>query len=151
MKLDDIIPDSISALVYKMRHPWLWTLGMWAVAFFGCWTMIPYNESYAGVAFASCACIAFVGAMPLIPGEHNTLHNIIGIIGCLLSQLWVALAGDWQVLFLWWWAFVIILLAMVKYGLGWKWCLVAEMWCLLAVVFVLTRLFDKICNMMLEK
>lgn len=57
MKLDDIIPDSISALVYKMRHPWLWTLGMWAVAFLGCFTMIPYNESYAGVAFASCAWI----------------------------------------------------------------------------------------------
>ena len=71
------IPDSISALVYGMKHSIFWTLGVWTFAALGLVFMLPYDENYASVAFLSCACIVIVGAMPLIKKEANNTNPVI--------------------------------------------------------------------------
>jgi len=127
------IPDSISALVYGMKHDIWWILGVWAVAGCGLATMIPHSSTYAGIAFASCFCLALVGAMPLVKGEHNTLHNIFGIAACLLSQLWVFLVGNRIHLFFLWTLYLIVLLLLLINNKETKWCFFAEIWCFISI------------------
>lgn len=126
------IPDSISALVYGLKHDTIWTLGVWASAILGMLTMIPHNDTYQSVAFIACACLAMVGIMPLVKGQHNTLHNIFGISACGLSQLWVGLVGNWEFLIVWWVLYAISLVITKP-----KWCFVAEVWCIISIIFAL--------------
>lgn len=119
------IPDSISAL--SRKHSIRWTLCMWASAFVGACVLT--NQEYGWWAFAACACLAIVGCMPLMQGKHNTLHNIVGALSCLLSQTWVALAGVWWRLVLWWLLYL-MLLPVIKT----KWCFIAEVWCVTSVM-----------------
>lgn len=128
-----MIPESISSLVYNLKYPIIWTLGIWILALIGFLTMVDFNETYSGIAFASCAFLTFVGAMPLIKYEKNTLHYVFGILTCIFSQLWVLLAGDWITLLVLW----------IMYGIwmiitkGNKWCFLAEIWCLLNIIIAL--------------
>ena len=131
------IPDSISALVYGMKHSIFWTLGVWTFAALGLVFMLPYDENYASVAFLSCDCIVIVGAMPLIKKEANTLHNIFGIVGCLLSQLWTAIAGDISFLYQWWVLYPLLLIALFLFGYERKWCFFAEIWCAVSIIYTL--------------
>lgn len=124
------IPESISAL--SKKHSSLWTLCMWVITFLGMCAMVPYNDTYSIVAFLSCSCLGFVGIMPLIEGQHNTVHNILGIGACLLSQLWCGLVGSWQLLIIGW-VLYSVLLPLFKS----KWCFFAEIWCL--VIITITR------------
>ena len=132
------IPDSISAMVYSMRHPYLWTLMVWAIAVVGYLLMCMTSKDYVPVAFTYLACISFVGCMPLISGEHNTMHWAFGITGCAASQLWcllVAMDNSWQVVEIWVTAWVlygiIMLCAFFKH-----WCFWMEVWCMLATILV---------------
>ena len=128
-----MIPESISSLVYNLKYPIIWTLGIWILSLVGFITMVDYNETYSGVAFASCTFLTFVGAIPLIKHEKNILHYIFGILACVTSQLWVLLVGDWITLLVLW----------VMYGL-WiiitkdkNWCFLAEIWCLINIILTL--------------
>ena len=128
------IPDSISAMVYDMRHPALWTIMMWVVAMLGIVGMLPVNEQWAWVAFLACSCIIFVGAIPLIKEERNTLHNILGISAGVISQLWIVLCNisspsAISSLVSWWIVYVVLLPVM-----GRKWCLWVELWCMVSVI-----------------
>lgn len=127
------IPDSISAMVYNTKHSILWTLAIWLVAFIALIPMMTYDERYSAIAFASCVSIALVGTMPLAKNENNTLHNIFGISGCLFSQLWAALSGDWRDIALWWSLYIIPLIVNKD-----KWCFFAEIWCIISVIYTLT-------------
>lgn len=131
------IPESISALVFHIKHKWLWTIGVELCVFILMPLMTGYDDTYAGVAFLSCASIGFVGVMPLFIRETNKAHNILAAAGAVLSQLWCCLVGDWVVMLHWWVLYLLLL------GLMWicrcqrYWCLVAEGWCLLAIAYIL--------------
>ena len=79
------IPDSISAMVYDMKYPWMWTIFIWVLTFIGLFNMLPCNELYESIAFLSCGCLGLLGAVPLIKGERNTAHYILAIIAGILS------------------------------------------------------------------
>lgn len=128
------IPDSISAMVYSMKRPHLWTLMVWAIAVAGYWLMAATSERLVPLAFAACACIVFVGCMPLIRGNHNTLHWVFGVTGCVLSQLWCALvAGLWPLL-AWWAGWCVVMGVLWAVGKGRVWCFVMEVWCMASVL-----------------
>lgn len=133
------IPESISAMVYSMKHPALWTLMVWAIAAVGYWLMATVGN--VPVAFLYLASIAFVGAMPLIKGEHNTLHWICGITGCAASQLWCVLTcvttdGSMPVVAAWLcaWALYAAIMLCARFR---HWCFWMEVWCMASVVMTL--------------
>ena len=132
------IPDSISAMVYTMRHPHMWTLMVWAIAAIGYWLMCSASEDYVPLAFVSMACIGFVGAMPLIKNDSNTLHWVCGIGGCVLSQVWCVVTAMAKPLP----AVGLLVTAWAVYGVvmvcarGRKWCFWLEVWCMAMVVMV---------------
>ena len=133
------IPESISAMVYSMKHPALWTLMVWAIAAVGYWLMATVGN--VPVAFLYLASIVFVGAMPLIKGKHNTLHWICGITGCAASQLWCVLTcvtteGYMPVVAAWIcvWALYAAIMLCARFR---HWCFWMEVWCMASVVIVL--------------
>ena len=123
-------PESISALVYSMKHPYLWTLMVWAIAAIGYFLMASKSESLIPLAFATSGSIAFVGCMPLIKNERNILHWICGITGCVLSQVWCILTAGFIPILLWWLAYCIMLILTKQTN---KWCFWLEMWCISSV------------------
>lgn len=124
-------------MVYSMKHPVLWTVMVWAIAVVGYVMMCMTGEDHVPVAFVYLSCIAFVGAMPLIKGDHNTMHWLFGITGCAASQLWCVLqcaAADsitplCSVVTLWALYLVIMLCARMRH-----WCFWMEVWCMAAVI-----------------
>ena len=129
------IPDSISAMVYTMRHPVLWTLMVWAIAAIGYWLMCSASEDYVPLAFVSMACIGFVGAMPLIKNDNNTLHWVCGIGGCVLSQIWCILVTGLTPVVAWWWAYSVLLTILLCTEHARQWCFWMELWCMAAVAW----------------
>ena len=125
------IPDSISAMVYSMKYPYLWTLMIWIIAAVGYFLMTSKSESLIPLAFATSGSIAFVGCMPLIKNENNILHWICGIIGCALSQVWCILTAGFIPILLWWVAYCIMLILTKQTS---KWSFWLEMWCIGSVV-----------------
>lgn len=130
------IPESISALVYYLKYPWIWIILIWIIALLGLCTMVPFNQTYEIIAFLSCSCLGFVGAMPLISTEKNKEHYFLAIIAGVLSQIWVLLVNP-KVLIIW----LGYLLLMCFPQLRSKWCLLVEIFCLLSVVLTLLNIF----------
>ena len=150
------IPASISATVYRIG--WWWTLMVWAIA--ACsfvammsvdWTAVPLRDGFGwladvmpGLGFAASSCVGFVGAMPLVPGEHNRLHWSFGIAACVLSQLWTLLsvvsrppcsaAASLAALALLLTA--LLAAAVLTRSLRRSWCFWLELWCILSPAVV---------------
>lgn len=88
-KLHGIQP-SISDNYYVSKHPWTFTLAMWAVAF----TMLPpmlsaTTETFQFAAFFSCAGIAFVGAAAAYrQSMTNTVHIAGAVTAALFAIVW---------------------------------------------------------------
>lgn len=131
------VPDSVSAMVYTMKHPHMWTLMVWAIAATGYVLMCKMSDEYVPVAFVACCALAFVGVMPLVRNERNTLHNIMGVVAGVVSQLWCVLVAGIGPMVAWWWLYAVVLTCMLCLGCGRKWCLVAELWCMAGVALVL--------------
>ena len=96
------LPESISSMVYTLKHRWLWTLWIWAVAFLTCIPAVTALDriGMGFLGFGTLACILFCGAMPLFLKDNTTAHWVSGTAGCILSQLSVWFIGaDW--LFAW--------------------------------------------------
>lgn len=131
------IPESISAMVYSMKHPALWTLMVWAIAAVGYWLMAGVLGRYIPLAFAVLACMVFVGAMPLLRHEENTKHYIFAAVGGVLSQLWcILVAGFWWI-FLWWWLWCVVMIVLLYFGKARFWCLLIELWAMAAAVWTI--------------
>ena len=128
-------PESISALVYSMKHPYLWTLMVWAIAIIG--YILMASKPFIPLSFISCACIAFVGCMPLIKGEHNTLHWILGILGCVFSQIWCICVAGILPMLMWWYLYCILLTTLICIEKANTWCFWLELWCMIGVLIVL--------------
>lgn len=97
------IPASMSALCYTFKGAWrwLWSLWIWTTMFLLAFDLIPaMPEKYQVFAFATCACLLFVGAMPLFNIEKNTAHNVFGIGAGVFSQVCVMIMAP-QVLWGW--------------------------------------------------
>ena len=123
------IPDSISAMVYDMKYPWMWTIFIWTLAFIGLFNMLPCNELYESIAFLSCGCLGLLGAVPLIKGEKNTAHYILAIIAGILSQVWVLLENPKSLIV--WILFPILILTP---SFSQKWCFIVEIICLISLI-----------------
>ena len=93
------LPVSVSAMVYELPAggwQWLWTVWIWLVAL----SLAPAAIEMAGLlAFALLACLMFVGVFPLFDKEHKTLHNILGVVIGILSQVIVYVQmPEWLIL-----------------------------------------------------
>ena len=122
------IPDSISAMVYDMKYPWMWTIFIWTLAFIGLFNMLPCNELYESIAFLSCGCLGLLGAAPLIKGEKNIAHYILAIIAGILSQVWVLLENP-KSLIVW----ILFPILMLIPNFRQKWCFIVEIICLISL------------------
>ena len=87
------LPDSISAMVFLLPRTgqWLWIVWMWSVTF----TIAPplieaMPDHLRFIAFVTIACLAFVGAMPLVKNKKNTAHYVLSISAGILTQVCVA-------------------------------------------------------------
>ena len=97
------LPDSISAMVYDFPKAgkWTWTLWIWAVAELRCPTLFDtIPEDLGVVAHCFATSMMFTSAMPLVKGDRNKAHNVLGISAGIFSQIIVAIiSADW--LFAW--------------------------------------------------
>ena len=84
------IQPSISDNYYVSKHPWTFTLAMWAVAFMMLPPMLSATtETFQFTAFLSCAGIAFVGAAAAYKQSMtNTVHTIGAVIAALFAIIW---------------------------------------------------------------
>lgn len=97
------IPVSMSSLCYTFKGAWrwLWSLWIWTTMILLAFDLIPaMPENCQVFAFATCACLLFVGAMPLFNIEKNTAHNVFGIGAGVFSQVCVMIMAP-QVLWGW--------------------------------------------------
>ena len=88
-KLHGVQP-SVSDNYYVSKHPWTFTLAMWAVAFMMLPPMLSATtEMYQFTAFLSCAGISFVGAAAAYrQSMTNTVHTIGAVIAALFAIIW---------------------------------------------------------------
>ena len=133
------IPDSVSAMVYSLPHGWryLWTAWLWAVSMLLMPALMDKLGSYwQFLGFLWCASMAFCGALPLIKGEQNTIHNVLGIAAGVISQVCVFIINPWWLcvwLLLSWFVLTdrVRDLTSVWYG---KTCFLAESVCYVSMV-----------------
>lgn len=95
------IPESISAIVFTMKHPWLWSVWLWASTL----TLAPsllnaLPEKWQFFGFLALASLLFTGVFPLIDKEHKRWHYILSITAGVLLQLCVLFICQWW-LILW--------------------------------------------------
>ena len=96
-----MLPESVSAMVFDLprKGQWLWTAWLALVAL----TLAPslfeaVPENWGITAHVFVTSILFVAVMPLIKGEKNTAHNVLGIVGGIFSQVCVCLVCAWWLL-----------------------------------------------------
>lgn len=133
------IPDSVSAMVYALPTSgrYIWTMWIWAVSMLLVPSLMESLGSYwQFLGFLWCASMAFCGALPLVKGEPNTIHNALGIAAGVLSQACVLVLCPW-------WLCVLLLLSWfvltdkvrdltsIWYG---KTCFLAESVCYVSMV-----------------
>ena len=94
-----VLPDSISAIVFDLKHPWAWSIWLWAVTI----TLAPslleaMPENWQALAFLTLAFLLFTGVLPLIDKEHIRWHYILGFLAGLFSQACVWKICPWFLL-----------------------------------------------------
>lgn len=120
---DKELPDSVSALVYalpKGRWRWLWSAWLALVTLL----MAPALTAAMAatwwmslLADATIICLAMTAAMPLLPGYHNRLHNALGILAGVLTQVCVLFICPWCLML--WLLFVVALVVLAFPDKGW--------------------------------
>lgn len=93
------LPDSVSSIVYDLAAlgRWAWTLWIWSVTLLMCPSLFDTIGNDHGVlAHCFATSMMFVGAMPLVKGDRNKAHNVLGITAGIFSQICVAVIDpDW--------------------------------------------------------
>jgi len=136
------LPDSVSAMVYDLPKAgqYLWTVWIWAVTLLLCpklFEIVPENFEVLAHCFATS--MMFIGAMPLVKGEQNKAHNVLGITAGIFSQICVfVIDPDWLSS---WMLFVFLVGSIYVQPQGWlgkamkgKTIFVAEAVCWLSVM-----------------
>lgn len=88
------LPDSISACVfdYSERSAMLcWTFFMWIAGFGGLVPLVVKLGDLGWIAFLALIGFGFLGVAPLVKGEKNTTHYLIGIATGFISQVAVVI------------------------------------------------------------
>ncbi len=100
---DRELPDSISVLVYELPERWQWLWSAWLAGV--TLLMAPALTSAMSAAWwtslladATIVCLSMTAAIPLLPGYHNRLHNILGIAAGVLTQVCVWFICPWWLL-----------------------------------------------------
>lgn len=127
LNIIDNLPESISALSNKNRI--IWSLSMWIFTFISTVIMLDFNNYYDWMILLICGFLTFTGALPLIQNDQNILHNIFGILACVLSQIWCSLVANVNITILLFITYLILLPIFYK-----KWCFVIELLCLINMV-----------------
>ena len=110
---DKTLPDSVSALVYalpKGRWRWLWSAWLALVTLLMATALTAAMSAtwwMSLLADATIICLAMTAALPLLPGYHNRLHNALGILSGVLSQVCVWFICPWYLML--WLLFVMLL------------------------------------------
>lgn len=94
-------PESISSLVYEMKHKWLWSVWIVAVGmllFPRLMTKMP--EMWQFVGFLMILALIGTALTPLFVSEKRTAHYIIGSILGLLVLACVYIISPWWLLVL---------------------------------------------------
>ncbi|MBP3756392.1 MAG: hypothetical protein J6I61_03825 [Prevotella sp.] len=98
-RLNEALPDSISAMVYDLPRgwQWLWIVWMWVVSLLTCIPLIEaMPDDWRILAFAALACLMLCGAMPISDGNvSRRAHNVFGILGGIITQVCVAFISPW--------------------------------------------------------
>lgn len=88
------LPDSVSAMVYNLPKggKYLWTLWIWSVTLLFCPTLFDVIGEDCGIlAHCFATSLMFTGAMPLVQGERNKAHNMLGVTAGVFSQMCVCI------------------------------------------------------------
>ena len=93
------LPDSISAIVFDMKHPWLWSVWLWAVAF----TLAPsllnaLPDGCEVFGFFATAFLLFTGIVPLFDVEHRKWHYPLAFLAGVCYQACVWFICPWFLL-----------------------------------------------------
>lgn len=133
------LPESISAMVYHLDRPWIWTLWVFSMSFTAMIPMIDaMPDEWKFIAFLSMACLCFVSVMPLIVKESRFWHYLLAIIGGTLSQVCVALISPWWLTL--WFSYVLLTAGVWRWTEG-KGVFFMECICYLSLVGVLINGF----------
>lgn len=95
------LPHSISAIVYDFSRGWQWCWTVWLSLL--AITIAPglieaTPEPFKFLAFATCACLLFTAAVPLVRGTRNTAHAVLAYAAGILSQICVAIDSPFWLL-----------------------------------------------------
>lgn len=93
------LPDSISAMVFDFRHPWGWSVWLWAVTISLAPALLEaMPKDYQVLAFFTLAFLVFTGVVPLIDKEHRRWHYVFGFLAGICSQACVWKIYPWLLL-----------------------------------------------------
>lgn len=130
------LPESISAMVWVLNGNWRWLWSIWLAAV-SVLTFAPMIELLDGkglgvFGFLPMVCLGFVAVWPLFDQKHVKWHNLLAILGGILSQVAVALLNPW-------WLSVWLLMAVALWKpLRSKAVMISECLCYVAMVCVQT-------------
>lgn len=133
------IPESISSMVYIFSYEWkyIWTIWLWTISMLLLPSLIDKLGNYwQFLGFLWGISTIFCGALPLIKGEQNQLHNIFGIAAGILSQACVLVLCPWWYIC---WFIMLIFVMTDKFKdstsiLYDKSCFIAEVICYISLV-----------------
>ena len=95
----DGVPDSISSMVYELKHKWVWSVWLCAVSLTLMPVLIDTLPDYVRfVGFLTICCLLGCCITPLIRKELQGVHNMLAIMAGLLSQICVILICPWWML-----------------------------------------------------
>ena len=89
---EDILPVSISAMVFDLPRPWQWLWTAWLSLTAICLAPALFEtlpEEWQWVGFLTVCMLLFTAANPLVVGRRNPLHNFTGVSAGVLSQICV--------------------------------------------------------------
>lgn len=96
------LPESISAMVWVLNGNWRWLWSIWLAAV-SVLTFAPVIELLDGkglgvFGFLPMVCLGFVAVWPLFDKAHVKWHYLLAILGCIFSQVAVALLNPMTLL-----------------------------------------------------
>ena len=93
------VPESISSLVYKMKHKWVWSVWMVAVGML----LFPQlmkrmPEMWQFVGFLMILALIGTALTPIFIKEKEKVHYVLSIVLGILSQVCVLIISPWWIL-----------------------------------------------------
>ena len=95
----DCVPESVSAMVYDLKHKWVWSAWLCAVSLTLMPALIDALPDYVRfIGFLTVCCLLGCAVTPIIRQDLRNVHNMLGVCAGVLSQLCVAFVCPWWLL-----------------------------------------------------